>query len=146
MSHTYEKYSTKLADYGKKSSPNSIKDDEFILNFEIPQKKADKSEKTQRAGETQVGKNNVMIPTLVLPTRSEGKKITIEEEEVESLVIPQKNIRDLLIQDLKNTKIELPMKFRPKKTVDNPPEEQIKKLQNNLLDESAKSAITHNEV
>ena len=27
MSHTYEKYSTKLADFGKKSSPNSIKDD-----------------------------------------------------------------------------------------------------------------------
>ena len=27
LSHTYEKYSTKLADFGKKSSPNSVKDD-----------------------------------------------------------------------------------------------------------------------
>lgn len=115
MDETFGRYQTKLANYGKKSEPNSNKDDDFELTFDIPVRKGKKEESPEES-KNQVGKNHIVIPTLHLPIKNEGKKITFDQEEVEQLIIPEQNSRQMLIQDLKNTKIELPAKFRQKKS------------------------------
>lgn len=40
-------------------------------------KKAEKVQKTERQTETQVGKNQVSIPTLQIPSRSDNNKVII---------------------------------------------------------------------
>jgi hypothetical protein len=69
-------------------------------------KQIDDSE-SRREGETQmVGKNQVAIPVLNLPSKN-SVRVTIEEEQVEQVKI---NIseREEVIRNLKSTKIELP--------------------------------------
>lgn len=46
----------------------------------------------------------------------EFTKITVEEEQVEQINIPMELSREDIIRDLKNTRIELPDKFKPKKS------------------------------
>jgi dsDNA-binding SOS-regulon protein len=61
-----------------------------------------------------VGKNQVSIPVLNLPSKNHAK-VTIEEEQVETVEVDFSLSREALIKELKNTRIELPEKYKAKK-------------------------------
>jgi CRISPR/Cas system CSM-associated protein Csm5 (group 7 of RAMP superfamily) len=112
-----EEFKTKLADFGKESEDVSGDDDclDLVLNFDERNdlineiKNIDESEnRRERNCETQmVGKNQVSIPVLNLPNKS-NSRVTIEEELVEQVKVNINESREELIKDLKNTRIELP--------------------------------------
>lgn len=78
--------------------------------------------KKKKVEENTVGKNKVSIPTLNLPINE--VKIVVEEEEVEKVEISNILTRESLINDLKNTKIELPEKFKKKEKKESDKENQ----------------------
>jgi hypothetical protein len=63
--------------------------------------------------ETTVGKNNISIPALVLPNRSNDGNVRIEEEEVKKIDVGKKSREDI-IRDLKETKFDLPERYKKK--------------------------------
>ena len=108
-----ETYKTKLAD--------QVHDSFFDMDFIIPKKfeeeiqKIEIKEPERDEKEMHVGKNNILIPSLNLPNKNENVKVLIEEEQVEQFHLPEEPTRESIIQDLKNTIIQLPQKFKMKK-------------------------------
>jgi hypothetical protein len=106
-----------LADFGKESEVVSGDDDclDLVLNFNErndlidEMKDIDECENRRgRGSETQmVGKNQVSIPVLNLPSKG-NSRVTIEEEMVEQIKVNIDESREDVIKDLKNTRIELP--------------------------------------